>query len=369
VLRAGKATAPLLFLSSAYLDKEAAMGNRVHPASTASPGSRGATAISQRLYNHDLAPTREEGRTWSGYNIFALWANDVHSLGSYGFALGLFALGLGGWQILLSLGIGAVFLFVLLTLSGITGHKIGVPFPVLSRIAFGIRGAQLAAVIRGFVAIVWFGIQTYLATLAMRVMLIALWPQLSLLDANSILGLSTLGWASFLALWAVQMVIARYGMETIRHYEAYSGPITLITFIGLAGWVLVQTEGQIAWKAPLDLSGGMMWHEIFAGAALWVAIYGTFLLNYCDFTRSSKSRAAIVGGNFWGILLNVMFFACLTVIFAGGGLELDGYLLDSPADLVASIPNTPLLVAAGLALLIMTVAVNLMANFPRSTCW
>jgi nucleobase:cation symporter-1, NCS1 family len=42
--------------------------------------------ISERLYNQDLAPTKAAGRRWSGYNIFALWANDVHSLGNYGFA-------------------------------------------------------------------------------------------------------------------------------------------------------------------------------------------------------------------------------------------------------------------------------------------
>ena len=48
------------------------------------------------LYNRDLAPTKRAGRTWNAYNIFTLWANDVHSLGNYAFAIGLFALGLGG---------------------------------------------------------------------------------------------------------------------------------------------------------------------------------------------------------------------------------------------------------------------------------
>src|SRR6187401_3199220 len=97
--------------------------------------------VSPSLYNPELAPTKRHGRRWSGYNIFALWANDVHSLGNYGFALGLFALGLGGWQIVMSLGIGAALLFVLLTVSGYMGYHTGVPFPVMSRIAFGVRGA------------------------------------------------------------------------------------------------------------------------------------------------------------------------------------------------------------------------------------
>ena len=49
-------------------------------------------AISPTLYNVDLAPTKRAGRSWSGYSIFTLWANDVHSLGNYAFAIGLFAL-------------------------------------------------------------------------------------------------------------------------------------------------------------------------------------------------------------------------------------------------------------------------------------
>ena len=63
--------------------------------------------LSPRLHNKDLAPTKAQGRRWGRYSIFALWTNDVHNIANYSFAIGLYALGLGGWQILLSLGIGA----------------------------------------------------------------------------------------------------------------------------------------------------------------------------------------------------------------------------------------------------------------------
>jgi cytosine/uracil/thiamine/allantoin permease len=63
--------------------------------------------------------------------------------------IGLFALGLGAWQILLSFLLGTLLLFVLLGLSGSMGEKLGGPFPVMSRIAFGVRGAQLAGLARG----------------------------------------------------------------------------------------------------------------------------------------------------------------------------------------------------------------------------
>jgi len=324
---------------------------------------RGTAELSPRLYNRDLAPTKKEGRRWSGYNIFTLWANDVHSLGNYGFALGLFALGLGGWQILLALGIGSALLFVLLTISGYMGYHTGVPFPVMSRIAFGVRGAQLSALIRGGVAIVWFGIQTYLASLVLRVLLIAVAPGLDRLDHNSILGLSTLGWLTFGFLWLVQTWLVRHGMDMIRKYEAFAGPIILATMAALAGWIFLKAGASIAWSTENELTGGEMWRQIFAGAALWVSIYATFVLNFCDFTRGCKTRRSIVGGNFWGIPINVLFFGVIVVVMAGAQFKIDGKVIESPADIVHAIPNTAVLVAASLSLLILTIAVNLMANF------
>ncbi len=299
-----------------------------------------AARVSPSLYNPDLAPIRREGRRWSAYNIFTLWANDVHSLGNYSFAIGLFALGLGGWQILLVLGLGGAFLFLLLSLSGFMGEKTGVPFPVMSRISFGIRGAQIPAVIRGAVAIAWFGIQTYLASVVLRILIVALAPSAATLDTNSVLGLSTLGWISFVALWVVQVIIVSYGMEMIRKYEAFAGPVILITMVALAIWMLSSADWSIAWTTPDSLTGVDMWLQIVGGASLWVAIYGTFVLNFCDFTRNATSKRAIVAGNFWGIPLNMLVFGGIVVTLAGAQFRIDGRIIEAPADIVKEVPNT-----------------------------
>ena len=78
------------------------------PVSTPLPDSLDAAtsplALSPRLHNSDLAPTKTEGRRWGRYSIFALWTNEVHNIANYSFAIGLYALGLNGWQILLSQG-------------------------------------------------------------------------------------------------------------------------------------------------------------------------------------------------------------------------------------------------------------------------
>ncbi|MDQ4213466.1 NCS1 family nucleobase:cation symporter-1 [Microbacterium capsulatum] len=323
--------------------------------------------ISPRLYNNDLAPTNRESRHWSAYSIFTLWANDVHSLGNYAFAIGLFALGLSGGAILGALAFGALFLFLLLTLSGFMGEKTGVPFPVMSRIAFGVHGAQIPALLRGGVAIAWFGIQTFLASQVLQVVLLAVFPGVRGLQSGSFLGLSPLGWITFVALWVIQVVIVSFGMEMIRKYEAFAGPIILATFVALAVWVLVQSGFRIDWAPTKASQGGDVWLKMLGGASLWVSIYGTFVLNFCDFTRGARSRKAIVKGNFWGIPINMLFFGVIVVVLTGGTFTLHGKVITSPAEVVAAIPNTFLLVLASLALIALTIAVNLMANFVAPT--
>ncbi|QXI26983.1 NCS1 family nucleobase:cation symporter-1 [Pseudomonas vanderleydeniana] len=328
-----------------------------------SPLDPNSVALSPRLHNPDLAPTKVEGRRWGGYSIFALWTNDVHNIANYSFAIGLYGMGLGGWQILLSLGIGAALVYFFMNLSGFMGQKTGVPFPVISRISFGIHGAQLPALIRAVIAIAWFGIQTYLASVVFRVLLTAIHPGFADYDHNSILGLSTLGWVCFVIIWFVQLVILAYGMETVRRYEGFAGPVILFTVAALAAWMYTQAGATIAWSIREPLTGGEMWRNIFAGAALWLSIYGTLILNFCDFARSSPSRRTILVGNFWGLPVNILMFASITVLLCGAQFQINGQVIQSPTDIIASIPNTFFLVLGCLAFLIVTVAVNIMANF------
>jgi NCS1 family nucleobase:cation symporter-1 len=153
----------------------------------------------------------------------------------------------------------------------------------------------------------------------------------------------------------------------IRHYEAFAGPIILATFVILAVWVLVQSGFQVDWAPVKAAAGTDSWLRMLGAASLWVSIYGTFVLNFCDFTRGAKSRRAIVKGNFWGIPINMLFFGVIVVTLTGGSFKLNGKLITSPAEVVGAIPNTFLLVLASLALIALTIAVNLMANFVAPT--
>ncbi|MHA7113231.1 NCS1 family nucleobase:cation symporter-1 [Pseudomonas promysalinigenes] len=319
--------------------------------------------LSSRLYSKDLAPTRAAHRTWGRYSLFALWTNDVHNIANYSFAIGLFALGMSGAQILAAFALGALVIYGLMNLSGYMGQKTGLPYPVMCRISFGIHGAQIPALIRAVIAIAWFGIQTYLASVVLRVLLTAIAPELKAYDQNSILGLSTLGWLTFLGIWCVQVAIFAYGMEMVRRFESLAGPIILVAFTGLAAWMYWRSGLSIAWSSGSAPTGSTMWLKVLGAAALWVSLYGTMILNFCDFTRNCPDRKTISVGNFWGLPVNMLGFALIAVVIAGAQFSIDGKLVQSPSEIVAAIPSTTGLVLACLAFLIVTVAVNIMANF------
>src|ERR1700737_3801262 len=144
-----------------------------HPSQPAVVAIAGAD---QRLYNADLAPVAPEGRTWGVFSIFAMWMSDVHSVGGYTFAASLFFLGLTGWQVLLSMLVGIMGVYFLINLIGRPSLKYGIPFPVMARVSFGVMGANLAAIVRGGVGIVWYGVKTYFASRAVQVLVVTMVP-------------------------------------------------------------------------------------------------------------------------------------------------------------------------------------------------
>ena len=318
-----------------------------------------------RLYNHDLAPIAPEGRTWGTFSIFAMWMSDVHSVGGYTFAASLFFLGLAGWQVLLSMLIGISVVCVLMNLIGRPSQKYGIPFPVFARAAFGVMGANLAAVVRGIVGIVWYGVQTYFASKAVEVLVIALFPSAAEFTHNSVVGLSTLGWASFLFMWLFQLVIFLAGMETIRKFIDFCGPIVYLVMFVLAGWMLVHT-GFSSFSMQLSdkrFTGLQSIGAMANAAMLVVAYFAALLLNFGDFSRFAKSEAAMKRGNFWGLPVNFLLFALITVIVTGGSMQMFGQAIMDPVLIVQKIDNPVATIVGSITFIVATMGINIVANF------
>jgi NCS1 family nucleobase:cation symporter-1 len=320
------------------------------------------TGYSERLYNEDLAPVKE--RTWTAYSLFAMWMADVHSIGGYTFAAGLFFLGLTGWEVFLALIVGITVVYFLMNLSGIAGQRHGVPYPVLARLSFGLFGANIPALIRAIIAIFWYGIQTWLASVAVLILLVRIWPGLEAYTQNSILGLSTLGWACFLLLWFAQLFVLRNGMETVRHFVDWAGPAIYVAMFALAVWIIIEARGNIGLTlSSEDLSAGATILAFATAVSLVVAYFSTLMLNFCDFSRFSPTERMVKVGNFWGLPVNFLAFSLVVVVVTSGSQTVFGEAITDPVEVVARIPNTLVLIIGALTFAIATVGINIVANF------
>src|SRR4051812_49633958 len=81
---------------------------------------------------------------------------------TYTLASGLMAAGMNWWQALLTITLGNIIVLIPMLLNAHAGAKYGIPFPVFVRASFGVRGANIPAVLRALVACGWFGIQTWI---------------------------------------------------------------------------------------------------------------------------------------------------------------------------------------------------------------
>ena len=319
-----------------------------------------------RLYNEDLRPADRHERHWSTYSLFSLWMNDAHNVGNYTFAAGLFLLGLSPIEVTLGILGGALIIFGGCCMSGFMGHDTGAPYPVVSRLSWGVWGARFTALVRGVVAIAWYGVQTFLASVALKVLLVRFIPGLEPLQDVRFLGLDALGWIAFLLLWAVQMAIVRKGMEAVRHFQGWAGPAIWGVMILLAVWMLWQAGWDIAWTrggGDRVLSTGEQWYQTFAAVGLTVGVLATLMLNFSDFARYSPSRAAGVQGNAWGLPFNWTAFALTSVLVSAASVEVYGEAVLDPAALLEQVDNEFIVLAGSAVFVLATIGVNIVANF------
>ena len=321
---------------------------------------------SPRLVNADLAPLNNQ--RWGAYNIFAFWMSDVHSVGGYITAGSLFALGLASWQVLVCLLLGIVIVQLLANLVARPSQMCGVPYAVISRASFGVLGANIPAIIRGLIAFAWFGIQTYLASSALIVVILKFLPELApyaQVTSYGFLGLSALGWAAYMVLWVLQALVFWKGMEAVRVFIDWAGPavyvvmgVLTVYLVAKAGWSHIDLN-----LGSVKFTGLQALPVMINAIALVVSYFSGPLLNFGDFARYNKSMDAVKKGNFWGLPVNFLGFSILTVITTAATLPVFGKLITDPVQTVSHIDNTFAVVLGAMTFTLATMGINIVANF------
>ncbi|MFW5967392.1 MAG: NCS1 family nucleobase:cation symporter-1 [Persicimonas sp.] len=328
------------------------------------------------LYNPDLEPTPRDERTWSKWNLAALWVGMSVCVPTYMLAGSLVESGMNWWQAMLAILLGNLLVLVPMILNGHAGTKYGIPFPVFSRSSFGVFGAHIPSIARGLVACAWFGIQTYIGGEALSTIIGILWEGWETLGGGaSFVGLSLPSWISFMIFWFLQVIFVWKGTESIKWLETLAAPFLLAIGGALLWWAISEAGGLgvlLEESATLVETGadqtGLGWLVLvfLPGLTAMVGYWATLSLNIPDFTRYCSSQKEQMLGQLFGLPTTMVFFSFIGVAVTSATVIVYDEAIWDPIDLVRRLAEDSgsalLAVLAMLALVVATLSTNIAAN-------
>ncbi|WP_445505475.1 NCS1 family nucleobase:cation symporter-1 [Niallia sp. 03091] len=319
------------------------------------------------LYNEDLAPVPKEKRNWNWLNYTTVWMGMVHNIVAYETAGSLLGLGMNVWQALGTVIFANIILIIAMWLNSSSGAKYGLPFPVLVRASFGYNGAQFPIIIRGFVAIFWFAVQAYAGSKAVGAVLGVLIPGWNSLSDIHVIGMGLNDAIAVALFWILHAVIISHGMERVKFFELWAGPLVIVLGLGLVIWAIIVSKGVgPLFSEPSTLSGGEFWNVFWISVTGLVGTWATLILNVPDFTRFSRSQKDQVIGQGIGLPGTAIIFSIMSIITTSGTIIAFGRPIWNPVELLQTFDNPIVLILGAFTLLIATLSVNVAANVVSS---
>ena len=321
--------------------------------------------VDASLYNDDLAIVPKEKRTWGTWNYAALWISMSLCIPTYMLASSLIQGGMNWWQAILTIFLGNTIVLIPMILNGRARAKYGIPFPVLARASFGVRGANIPALLRAIVACGWFGIQTWIGGFAVYQML-RLWiPSLETLPQifPASFGLQTGPAICFILFWLLNMFVVYLGVESIRKLLVFKAIFLPVAALALLFWAISAARGLgPILDTPSKLSSSQFWKFFFPALTGMVGFWATLSLNIPDFTRYAKSQKAQVQGQSIGLPTSMTLFAFIGVVVTSATAIIYGETIWDPVLLAGKFQNKLLVSVAMIAVAISTLATNIAAN-------
>lgn len=322
---------------------------------------------SPEIWNEDLAPTGAAHRTWCWQHYASLWVGMVMCIPSYVIASGLLDQGMSAWQAVATVFLGNAIVLAPMLLIGHAGAKYGVPFAVVVRASFGVRGAKLPAFLRAIVACGWFGIQCWMGGSAIYVIG-------NILSGGALVG-EVIGWLGidpgqlvcFLAFWALHLYFIARGPESVRWIETITAPLKIVVVMALLAWAwhraggfgaLLSTPSQFA---PGGTKAGQFWSVFWPSLTAMIGFWSTLAMNIPDFTRFARSQRDQRIGQIVGLPVPMAALAFVGVAVTSATVSLYGKAIWDPVDLASRMEGIAVVIGL-LIIVIDTLCTNLAAN-------
>ncbi|HEX9006544.1 MAG TPA: NCS1 family nucleobase:cation symporter-1 [Bacteroidota bacterium] len=320
------------------------------------------------LINKDIAATTLSQRKWATYDIAALWISMSACIPTYMLASSLISEGMNWYQAVLTVFFGNLIVLIPMILNAHAGTKFGIPFPVYCRASFGVRGANIPAMLRAFVACGWFGIQTWIGGWAIYKIMTIYIPSWDQLPA-SIAGINIAQLGCFLVFWGINMFVIYKGIESIRFLLDIKAPLLIVLGLALLAWAYRQAGGfgpilsQPSAFVPGGAKEGQFWTVFFPSLTGMVGFWATLSLNIPDFTRYSRSQRHQVLGQAIGLPTTMALYSFIGVAVTSATIVIyGGHPIWDPVVLLTRFTNPIVLAVSLFALCLATLATNLAAN-------
>lgn len=265
---------------------------------------------------HRLLPVPDQARVSTAAAQFWIWAGA--NLAPINWVLGALGIGLGlsltDTVTVLTVGnlIGmACFGFFVLM-----GQRTGVSQMVLSRAAFGRRGAYLPALIQGLVATGWCAVNTWI----ILDLIIALFDRIGITGGTGL----KIGVALFVM--AAQVLIAAFGFRAIAGFERWTVPVTLVVVLAMTVVAWTRTDVQWDWAGE-HLSGtarlSAMSTVMTAIGIGWGVTWFAYASDYSRFVPRDMPRRKLFAASVLGQFIPVVWLGVLGATLATVSQKVD----------------------------------------------
>ncbi|EIT84804.1 Permease for cytosine/purines uracil thiamine allantoin [Fictibacillus macauensis ZFHKF-1] len=310
---------------------------------------------SSELWNDDLRPTTLKEHTWSGLNFATLWIGMCLCIPAYTMASGMISLGMNWWQAIGTIFLGNVIVLIPILLNSHAGTKFGIPYPVFARLWFGSKGAHIPSMARAIVAAGWFGINTWIGTTAIDVLLSASFSTWANLTGHTAI--------IFALFWALNVGVAYKGPQAIKVLSLLAAPIVGIAAIVLLIWAFTSAGGFgpiLSTPSKFTTTGSFL--KIFFPALTGViAFWATLALNIPDFCRYAKNQRSQMIAQSFSLPLTMSIFSFIGIAVTSATVVIFGTALWDPVQLLAKFP--PYVIFLGTIIIaIASLTINVGAN-------
>ena len=331
--------------------------------------------------NLELLTINPKNKNWDWKDLFYFWGNNIQSVIAFSLIGSLYLVyELNTFVVLFGSLIGSFFVYLFANLIGKPSQKYGLSFPVILRSSVGVKGAKYFALIRGFVGLFMFGIQTYfLSKLFSYIIRIFIFSYDStVLDKDIflvfLLGLNAIDWIAFIFAIFLQAILFSKSHHFNRAIIKFSA-MTVYSGMVMFFLVVLLYDVEIVSAAFVDIfSLSNVFNKnniapLIAVAGTVLAYFSVIIVNYGDFSRYVKNEKELKKGNL-SLILNLLIFSFFAVFIVIGSdillnknLENIERILTNPTDIIGKIGNIQITVIALILIIFTSASTNLIANY------